>query len=270
MACVSALLSTVRGARPAIARRVPGDPDTARRKRLIYLLPLSLLLHLALLGWPTSWHGVAGPSALATHGAHLSATLMPPAASTPDVAAVAAVATVFRPAAPPRGPAPRSAAPPAASAAADVVVSPSPVRPSELASAPTPNLPNLPTLPNLPIPPLLARYVPAEQLTPRPRALAEPELDPQQLAAYVASGEIALTLWIDEHGAVSELHVEHSDLPAVFAQTAAAAFREVRFAPGEIDGHAVGSVLRIAVRYDDERLAGEPDATREAAVEPAS
>jgi hypothetical protein len=255
VACVSDLSATIRGAWPTIARRAPGDSDTARRDRLTCLLAISLALHLALLGWPTSWHAVIGPRTLATHGAQLSATLIPPAAS------ASAVAAIVRREAPPLGLAPRRAAPPAASAPVADVASPARVLPAELASAPTPNLP---------IVPVVTPYYPAEQLTTRPRALAEPELDPQQLAAYIATGEIALTLWIDEHGTVAELYIENSDLPAVFAQTAAAAFRDVRFAPGEIDGHAVGSVLRIAVRYDDERLAGEHDMTRQSAGEPAT
>ena len=265
MACVPVFPANVRCICAGIAPRVAKVTDAARRDRLIYLLASSLLLHLALLAWPVSRHAGAGPGAFATRDAHLSATLAP-AAAMPEAAARALV--VVRPEAPPRGAAPRPAAPaapPAASESAADVASPSPVRQSELASAPTANLP---------IAPVTTPYFSAEQLTTRPRALAEPELDPAPLAAYVASGEIALTLWIDEHGTVAEIHVENSDLPDVFAQTAAAAFRDVRFAPGEIDGHAVGSVLRVAVRYDDERVAGERDATRDAlrefAVEPAT
>ena len=257
MACASAvpavpapspLSPNVRGAFPAPAR--PGGPDTARRDRLACLLAISLLLHLALLAWPASRHAFAGPSTFVTHHPYLSARLAAPAA-TPDSAARAAAGA--RHVMQPRGAAPRAAA-------ADFA-------PPSILAAPQPH----PVLaPDLPSAPVGTPYYPAEQLTTRPRALAEPELDPQQLADIVASGEVALTLWIDEYGQVAELQVEDSNLPDVFAQTAAAAFREMRFAPGELDGHAVGSVLRIAVRYDDERLADENDASRERAVEPAT
>ena len=268
MAGAPTLPADARCVAAASAPRVPdiaGGPGTgrrtARRDRLVFLLPVSLLLHLALLAWPYSGRGIDGALHAAARGAQLTATLAGQRASAG--AARQAPATIQRTAASDASPTPREpatdaaaaafAAPLAEAEAAPPLVAP-PARPqaSLFALAPT-------TL-----------YYPAEHLTTRPRALAEPLLDPQELAAFVASGEIALALWIDEHGQVTELDVERSDLPAAFVQAATAAFKDLRFAPGEIDGQPVGSVLRIAVRYDDERLASDRDAARQSAVEPAS
>ena len=69
MACAPVLTAEVRGAWPAIAPRVAIGSDTAGR--LICLLALSLALHLALLGWPTRWHAVAGPRAFQSKRAKL-------------------------------------------------------------------------------------------------------------------------------------------------------------------------------------------------------
>jgi len=92
----------------------------------------------------------------------------------------------------------------------------------------------------------------AEALTIRPVALSEPVLDAG------GTGEVVLALWIDEQGAVVDLSVERSELPADRIAAVADAFRLVRFAPGELNGQKVGAVMRIEVSYDDERLPVEP------------
>ncbi len=101
--------------------------------------------------------------------------------------------------------------------------------------------------------PVLAFY-PSAALTIRPVALSEPLLDDND----AVSGEQVLTLWIDDQGAVVEVAVERSDLPADRRRAVTDAFRAVRFAPGEFNGKKVGAVMRIAVSYDDERLPIEP------------
>lgn len=229
--------------------------------RLAGLLALSLLLHLALLAWPLAGNDTVGQGPSTTTGIRLDAALAahPLIHDAPPGPSGKAHLQTRR-----RGAAQTPLLPtvPAAVADAAKVASPSP------AAAPEP--PAAPAL-HLPFPPLPpTHYYPADQLTARPRALDEPDLDPPPLASVVASGEIAFSLWIDEHGQVTELRVEHNDLPEAFAQTAATAFKELRFAPGEIDGRAVGSVLRIAVRYDDERAGGGRDVARSPAIDPST
>ena len=106
------------------------------------------------------------------------------------------------------------------------------------------------------LPPVQAFY-PSAALTIRPVALSEPLLDDGD----AVFGEQVLTLWIDDQGAVVEVAVERSDLPADRRRAVADAFGALRFAPGELNGKKVGAVMRVAVSYDDdddERLAIEP------------
>ena len=97
-------------------------------------------------------------------------------------------------------------------------------------------------------------FYPSAVLTVRPVALSEPLLDDGD----AVSGEQVLTLWIDDQGAVVEVSTERSELPDDRQRAVADAFRVVRFAPGEINGKKVGTLMRIAVSYDDERLPIEP------------
>lgn len=97
-------------------------------------------------------------------------------------------------------------------------------------------------------------YYATNTLTTKPQPLGEAVLDPAEIAAIIATGKVVLVLRINELGKVIDVSVEHSDLPDVFSETAAKAFRKLPFTPGELDGRKVGAVMRVEVRYDDERL----------------
>lgn len=103
----------------------------------------------------------------------------------------------------------------------------------------------------LPIP--APTYYTTDQLTKRPQPTAEAELDTPEIWPILASGTIVLKLWISELGDVIAVDVEKTDLPETFSSTAVAAFRRLRFTPGEIDGRPVGTMMRIEVTYDDSR-----------------
>jgi hypothetical protein len=96
-------------------------------------------------------------------------------------------------------------------------------------------------------------YYTTDQLTRRPRPTAEPELDTAETRPIFAAGSIILKLWIDERGDVIAVDVEKTDLPELFSKTAAAAFRDLRFTPGELNGRHVGSLMRIEVTYGGSR-----------------
>jgi len=97
-------------------------------------------------------------------------------------------------------------------------------------------------------------YYSTDQLSKRPQPLAAAELDAPETRAFVVSGKLALTLWINEFGMVVDVMVEKSDLPEIFSRTAVAAFKALRFEPGERNGQPVGTVMRIEVNYDDGRM----------------
>jgi TonB family protein len=104
----------------------------------------------------------------------------------------------------------------------------------------------------LPIP--APAYYPTDQLTKRPQPLAAADLDAEEIRAIVASGKMILKLWINEFGVVTDVVVETSELPQAFSRTAIAAFKGLRFLPGERNGQPVRTVMRIEVSYDDGRL----------------
>ena len=97
-------------------------------------------------------------------------------------------------------------------------------------------------------------YYSTDQLTKRPQPLAAVELDAPETRAFVVSGKLALNLWINELGMVVDVTVEKSELPEIFSRTAVAAFKALRFEPGERMGQPVATVMRIEVNYDDGRL----------------
>jgi hypothetical protein len=103
----------------------------------------------------------------------------------------------------------------------------------------------------LPIP--APAYYTTDQLTKHPQPTAEAELDTPEIRPILASGTIILKLWISELGDAVAVDVEKTDLPEIFSKTAVAAFKNLRFVPGEINGRRVGAVMRIEVTYDDGR-----------------
>ena len=97
-------------------------------------------------------------------------------------------------------------------------------------------------------------YYTTDQLTKRPQPLAAAELDAPAIRPIVASGKIVLKLWINEFGVVTDVNVEKTELPEAFSRTAVAAFKDLRFVPGERNGQPVRTLMRIEVNYDDGRL----------------
>jgi hypothetical protein len=101
----------------------------------------------------------------------------------------------------------------------------------------------------LPIP--APTYYTTDQLTKRTRPISAPQLDAPELGPVYASGTLILKLWIDELGDVISVDVEKTDLPEAYSRTAVAAFKNVRFVPGEINGRRVGTMMSIEVSYSD-------------------
>lgn len=94
-------------------------------------------------------------------------------------------------------------------------------------------------------------YVPRPLLSVSPVArapiiLARPP-SPSIQGRYVG----VLSLFIDERGQVQRIARDEPTLPPAFEQTAREVFMAAQFAPGEIDGVAVKSRLRIEVIFDD-------------------
>ncbi|HEY8070190.1 MAG TPA: energy transducer TonB [Burkholderiales bacterium] len=96
-------------------------------------------------------------------------------------------------------------------------------------------------------------YYTTDQLSKRPQPTAPADLDPSEIKPIVASGKLVLKIWISNRGSVARVEVESSNLPDLFIQAAVDGFKRLTFVPGERDGRAVGTVMRIEVIYQDGR-----------------
>jgi TonB family protein len=101
----------------------------------------------------------------------------------------------------------------------------------------------------LPIP--APAYYTSDQLTKRPEPRSQPALLAPELGPSIPSGKVILKVWVTELGNVASVEVEKSDLPEAVSRSAAAAFGKLRFAPGQLNGRPVGSMMRIEVIYYD-------------------
>lgn len=224
---------------PGGGRRAAGGA----RPSLLPLLLVSLLIHLSLIGFPYGSNAAAGAGAARADGAARRSSL---------------AATLTR-AAPGEASARQAPRPASASPA---VPEPAP----RVAEASADDAPG--AAPAADRPPAQAFYA-SNELTVKPLALGEPALD----AGDGLSGAMVLTLWIDAQGMVVEVSVERSEfsdfgdfgelsgsreLPADRLPVVANAFRQLRFAPGELNGQRVGAVMRIEVSVDEQRLPIDP------------
>lgn len=68
-----------------------------------------------------------------------------------------------------------------------------------------------------------------------------------------------LSLYINEHGTVDHITSTGDELPPAFEQAAKTAFQLITFTPGQLDGHAVKSRIKVEVVFDNTPLSPAPD-----------
>jgi len=98
---------------------------------------------------------------------------------------------------------------------------------------------------------------------PRSRLSVPPVLSSQVALLWPEAAETqgghfraVLALFIDELGVVQKVRVEGSGLPPALEAVARESFLGASFVPGELQGQAVKSLIRVEVRFDAERPAG--------------
>lgn len=64
-------------------------------------------------------------------------------------------------------------------------------------------------------------------------------------------GQVVIRLWINRSGNLDRLSVISSELPENLERSAVAAFGQMRFTPGEIDGIAVMTWVDVVLKYGD-------------------
>ena len=97
-----------------------------------------------------------------------------------------------------------------------------------------------------------ATYLPRTALSVAPRAVA-----PVAVAYPSFDGEAdhydgEFELFIDATGVVARVVPQTSDLPPILGHAVREAFLAARFSPGEVDGRAVRSRIRIEVTFDSQ------------------
>lgn len=95
-----------------------------------------------------------------------------------------------------------------------------------------------------------ADYYPRAALSLAPAPLDTIVIDYPPIAEDSGHHVSELSLFIDEAGRVTRVRVDGQTLPPALEQAAREAFTGARFRPGEVDGHAVKSRIRIEVVFD--------------------
>lgn len=91
-------------------------------------------------------------------------------------------------------------------------------------------------------------YFPAGRLTRLPVPLVDIDLDIPEIKEAAFSGQMELSVLIDENGIVIDvLGAIETDMVRTFSDLVTERFKNARFVPGEIDGKAVKSQLQITV-----------------------
>ena len=99
--------------------------------------------------------------------------------------------------------------------------------------------------------PSTSNYYPSHELTIKPKIIQEADLESAETRDIPAYGKIEASLFIDEFGNVSFVKIESTELPDIFSNAVTDGFKKSHFSPGEINGVAVKSVLRIELTYAD-------------------
>lgn len=73
----------------------------------------------------------------------------------------------------------------------------------------------------------------------------------QPTVEQASRGQVVIRLWINRSGNLDRLSVISSELPENLERAAVAAFGQMRFTPGEIDGIAVMTWVDVVLKYGD-------------------
>ncbi len=101
-------------------------------------------------------------------------------------------------------------------------------------------------------------YLPRDRLSvpPRPIGFVDVPFPPEVTQAVHLA--VQLTLFIDEQGTVQRVRIDGPDVGPVLEEAARSSFMQARFAPGELNGRAVRSQLRIEVTFESTAPPADP------------
>jgi len=209
---------------------------------LVVCLVLALLLHTLLLVLPSGERArlSSGPAT-----PRRTTTLHVQIAAAPEAPAV-----VVQP--PPPAPAePQAAAPPPTTPAPTAALPPVVEAPAATASLPA-SAPVIAAIGGEPRGGRDMDYVPRALLTVTPKPVAPINVPFPSSVPGEVHLRAELSLFIDEQGVVQRVRVDGPPLPPVLDDAARTTFLQARFTPGEVNGHAVRSLIRIEVSFDSD------------------
>lgn len=106
----------------------------------------------------------------------------------------------------------------------------------------------------------LIGYYPAVRLTRMPEAIGLFDIKPPAGGDTGIGGKMTVRIWIGANGAIDQARVLSSGLPQAYTDAALAAFENLRFTPGQIDGLPVKSWAEVVIEYADFRDQPQPGA----------
>lgn len=92
-------------------------------------------------------------------------------------------------------------------------------------------------------------YFSSTELDEHPVIIQDIPGDPPELQNFPQGGKLVLRLWINKNGEVVRAEPVSSELPQAFVDSARTSFLNARFAPGRIQGNAVGTVMDVGLLY---------------------
>ncbi len=95
----------------------------------------------------------------------------------------------------------------------------------------------------------VAKYLPRNRLSVVPQVLTNVDVQFPAEVSGIVNLKVQITLFIDEIGAVRRLRFDSAAIPSPFAAAVLDTFLKARFKPGEVDGVAVRSQIRLEVEF---------------------
>ena len=105
-------------------------------------------------------------------------------------------------------------------------------------------------------------YYPATALSLMPQPITSLAAILAVAGEQAARGKVAIRLWISRSGSLDRLSVINSELSQPLEAATVAAFSQMRFIPGEIDGLAVMTWVDVMVEYGDRAESVSPALSR--------
>lgn len=117
---------------------------------------------------------------------------------------------------------------------------------------------------------IFSSYLSIKELDVAPAIVRDIDVASEEIKSRPSpGGTLMLRLWIDESGHVVRAEPPSSEMPAIYAETAARAFMRAKFSPGIKNGNAVKSRINVVLVYPAVQRDNSPaNSVSSGAIEP--